>query len=437
MLSESLSGALRRSSGRCKTMRFTLIVFLILLGPLSARSQAEDRNFHCWLVNELQQIIPLKHQPIEISGALTFSGFDELSGIETTLRLNIENKSNEFQLIEAEKTTGKVIRDPRQFGPWNKAITITRALAQSGFAGEYICGSNESWKAVRDTASRRAPLYAGDPDLFYKVRAQYFKDRGLIDDYFIGDVDHRKKIEVPSESLVLVTHAEAQFDQGRTKKDLTSFLSAVDTSRMPAIALTTGLAFNVFTSNIDKRFVSSVMHSHDGSHGLVFPKAKTIVVAGGFLEQCLCETLEGVIRGAPNNLTIVIPLELVYFQKWKAIVDLFRDQLSTSSGYGEAVTLRELKQKSFSDETYSQDLWRAFEVAVLGQNNTGSSSFMCPHQPDGKMSIDRFTINAYLQDGGVLQPLHKLGSVGHGMQELNFVFAGLHEALEKLNSPRN
>lgn len=112
---------------------------------------------------------------------------------------------------------------------------------------------------------------------------------------------------MPDSAYVFLNHSTAQWDSKESSRpgvnDLLSFAKA---NSIKSIATIHGEAFinefgeeaEYFTNNAN---TDILMHSDGGAHRLKFPNAKAIIVGGGNLSVCLCESLRDVVTGVMST----------------------------------------------------------------------------------------------------------------------------------------
>jgi hypothetical protein len=134
------------------------------------------------------------------------------------------------------------------------------------------------------------------------------------------DIRQNAEIVMKDKVYLLINHAAELWDPQRTtEKTVHSYLSWAREKKITSIATVHGETYVMpeleswYFINNDN--VDLIMHSDNGQHKLRFPKAKAIVVGGGNLSVCLCETLRDVVAGmssSSEDREILLVKEMVY-----------------------------------------------------------------------------------------------------------------------------
>ena len=120
---------------------------------------------------------------------------------------------------------------------------------------------------------------------------------------FRANIKQNEEMIMPEKAYTFLNHSTADWDDKRLTES--TVLRMVDFSKhhhMPSIATVHTDAFlNQFKEAsfyfISNQTVDYVMHSDGGHHRLKFPNAKAIMVGGGNLHLCLCESIRDIVNG--------------------------------------------------------------------------------------------------------------------------------------------
>lgn len=285
--------------------------------------------------------------------------------------------------------------------------------------------------ANAEWAGPEMPSCDGEPD---RKRCLHGKGddairKGWID--FLGqNRGPNEYFEIKAPSILLVVHAAKSFDRDRLTESGTHQMVANVKDRNVPI---------VFQAHYYKLFEGEDFLNHGdfdfltggtgGDHNLRLPETETVVLSGGNLTECLCNSLADVIHNIRpgKSMTVVLPLETVYTGD-----GIMKKDFEHSDG---KITLRQASQKSNSQDQFKELLKYTVANFIMKKtkqddsrhNNNVGAPTMCPHQPAGNRSPnpDEFSYEVILHDSklGEVRPI--IGKGGDGPRKLTIVFASV------------
>jgi hypothetical protein len=120
---------------------------------------------------------------------------------------------------------------------------------------------------------------------------------------FRADIRQNEVKIMPGEFYAFFSHATSDWDrEHKTEPTVLSMIKYSNDQKIQTIATVHSDAFvNQFNEAsfyfISNETIDYIMHSEGGQHRLKFPNAKALIVAGGNLHVCLCESIRDIVAG--------------------------------------------------------------------------------------------------------------------------------------------
>lgn len=214
---------------------------------------------------------------------------------------------------------------------------------------------------------------------------------------FQPTLDSGDKTSFSQSRVFFATHSAFRWDEGLTKKSMQKITNNIEGFYGLKVGVgLSSMSSKSFNYNINKMDV--LLSSGGGAHNLSFPNANEIFFTGGYLDQCLCESVRDVLTG----LDFSKGEKSIYFiNEGTYLLDDSSDLTLT------ATQLIEDKGKAL----------RWLEKLVLGEDR------LCPVQrtsstPDHNRSD--FTISVFFEDKE--GKINKVQVFGSGKKVLNLKF---------------
>ncbi len=411
----------------------TAIFFLILILILSVNAEA---NFSCF-VND-GSFKTIKFLPSQSNPNLQQATFiDEKTNTKVQFSVDTSNWETSFKFDEFDAKNGSKIFDSTYLSPISRAKTNMTSVSAVG--NEYFCGP----KVDLDDYNRSnfATMRPSSFQTIEAIRQRHFIASRIVDFF------ENSKFSINASSVVVITHPEQTFDQGLTKEAYKKFFNDIRESKAPRIGLFAEGIFNQDHASIDKDELDFIGAS-GGRHQISFSKIKTIVMAGGYLDQCLCSSFASFLKQVNNNeeVTVIFPKEVVTLANYEPVHQTFLPGLSPS------VAKQRLKRATSLSQLESEiQNYREFEVRLasfmgkflFGKNvpdaldkrfRKKEKDLICPFQSTDKVNFNEFEFEILNQDL-TSGKTNSIAKIGNGKKRIKIVFAPSERIRDYLSEP--